>query len=323
VTDPIRIAIVGPGRIADGRLAPALARVDGARLWSVHSRDRERAAAFARRHDAASPTPAYDDLDEMLADPQLDAVVVSTPDRLHAAQSVAAARAGKHVLVEKPMCTDATSGRLMIDACAQAGVHLGVAYHLRWHAGLRELQRRVAEGALGRLRHARAQWTWRAPDAGDWRAAPDVGRWWSLAGVGTHCLDLLRWFLRPCGEVVGVRATTSHAVFGSPHDETAIVTLSLADGTTAELTSSVLFDSASRLEIYGERDRAICENVMGPHGTGSITLGGRPLEFERADPYRGELADFVAAIREGRPPEVDGHEGLRNVEILVDAVMGS
>jgi predicted dehydrogenase len=316
----IHFAVLGPGKIADKMLAPALARTPGAKLWSVLSRDRARAAEFAARHGAASPSPAYDDLDALLADPALDAVIIASPDRLHASQAVAAAQAGKHVLCEKPMATSAAEARAMVEAAQAAKVRLGVAYHLRWHAGHRALHDRVLMGALGELRHARAHWSYRAHDAGNWRAHDEVGRWWSLAAVGTHGVDLLRWMMMPtAGEVVEVRALTSRAVWKGPHDETALVALRFSSGATAELTTSVVFDSPTRLELYGSEAMAVAEGTLGPRGAGHVTIGGQELPFTPVNPYDGELVDFVAAIRGGHEPEVAGGEGLRNVEILVEA----
>ena len=89
----IRIGVIGPGRIADNYLAPAIGKVKGAVLWSVLSRDAGRARAFADKHGAKSPAPAFTDEDAFLADPKLDAVVVASPDRLHEPQTLAAARA--------------------------------------------------------------------------------------------------------------------------------------------------------------------------------------------------------------------------------------
>ena len=102
---PLRIAMIATGGIADKALAPAVTSASGAELWSVLSRDVGRARDFAKRHGAASPQPAYDDLDALLADPELDAVLIASPDGLHAEQCIAAASAGKHVLCEKPMAT--------------------------------------------------------------------------------------------------------------------------------------------------------------------------------------------------------------------------
>ncbi|MCP5153104.1 MAG: Gfo/Idh/MocA family oxidoreductase [Ectothiorhodospiraceae bacterium] len=317
----LKLAIVSTGRIADGQLAPALKHQEDAVLWSVLSRNRQRATEFAKRHGARSPNPAYDDLDALLADPKLDGVIIASPDRLHAEHALAAVRAGKHVLCEKPMVTEMDEGRELVDAARAAGVRLGVAYHMRHHAGHRRLHGLVQAGKLGTLRHARVQWTWQAPDDGNWRAHSDVGRWWALAGVGTHLLDQLRWIMGPtCGEVVRLESVIAHSVFNGPHDETAVLALQFETGATAELCASVLFDAPKRLEVYGSRGYGICEDTFGPHGEGDIWTDRGKLPFTPTNPFAGEIADFAAAIREERDPEVNGEEGLRNVELLLRAV---
>lgn len=316
-SDLLNLALLGTGRIANDKLAPAMAAAEGVRLWSVLSRSGPRAADFAARHEAAAPEPAHDDLDRLLADPELDGVVVATPDGLHAEQAVAAARAGKHVFTEKPMATSSEDARAMIRTCREAGVTLGVAYHLRWHAGHRRIVMRVREGALGELRHVRALWSWPADDDSNWRAHPEVGRWWSLAGVGTHCLDLIRWLSVPeSGEVADLEALATRSVWEGPHDETAVVSLRFERGCTAELCSSVLFPAPSRLEVYGSDGWITATGSLGPHGRGRIETPDGTLDFEPVNPYRGEMEDFARAVRTERAPEVDGTEGLRNVELL-------
>ena len=127
----INIALLGTGRIADNALAPAIGLANGAQLWSVLSRDKSRAAAFAERHGAQASNSAFADLDELLADPDLHAVLIASPDGLHAEQAIAAAKAGKHVFTEKPMATDVAGCTAMVEACRDANVRLGVAYHMR------------------------------------------------------------------------------------------------------------------------------------------------------------------------------------------------
>jgi len=315
----IRVGLIGPGKIADRHLAPAIAATDGIELWTVLSRDPGRAAAFASRHGAAAPDPAPKDLDAMLADPELDAVLIASPDKLHADQAIAAARAGKHVLCEKPMATSPAEARAMVDAARDAGVVLGVAYHLRWHAGHRALVERIRAGALGELFHVRVAWTYQAADAANWRAHPEVGRWWGLAGVGTHCVDLVRWLMQGAGEVVDVGSVIGQPRWKTGHDETAVVGLRFASGATAEILTSVLLAAPRRVEVWGSGGAAVCEDTLGPSGAGSITVDGADLAFARVDPYAGEIADFARAIRDGGACEVDGAEGLRNVEILTRA----
>jgi len=314
---PLNLAMLGTGRIADMQLAPALTRAAGARLWSVLSRDAGRADDFAHRHGAAAPAPAHTDLDVLLADPEVHGVIIATPDGVHAAQALAAMRAGKHVLVEKPMATSAVDAARMVAAAREEDVRLGVAYHLHWHAGHRALAKLVRAGDLGDLRHVRTQWTWPAQDASNWRAHPEVGRWWSLAGVGTHCLDLIRWLMVPnCGEITRIVGLTSNAIWEGPHDETAVVAMKFESGATAEFCSSVQFESPHRVEVYGSAGHAIGTGTLGPLGAGTIVTGDGELAFEVTNPFLGEIEDFAAAIVGGRAPEVDGAEGLRNVELL-------
>lgn len=317
----MNIAMLGTGRIADAQLAPAIAAVEGAQLWSVLSRDAGRGRDFAERHGAVASEPVHTDLESLLADDDLDAVLIASPDKLHAPQCIAAARAGKHVLTEKPMATDMAEGEAMVEACEAAGVTLAVAYHLRWHAGHRRLAELVHAGRLGTIHHLRVQWTFQAKDDSNWRASPEVGRWWGLAGVGTHCLDQVRWLMVPdCGEITVQENLIARGVWKGPHDETALVSLGFESGATAEICTSVLFNAPKRMEVYGSDDYAICDDTLGPHGAGAISIGGEPLSWDVVDPYAGEIADFVAAVTQGRPPEVDGREGLRNIEILVAAV---
>lgn len=317
----LNIAMIATGRIADNELAPALTAASGAQLWSVLSRDRGRAADFARRHGAAASRPDHDDLDALLADPDLDAVLLASPDKLHADQAVRAARAGKHILTEKPMATDRAGAAAMVEAADRAGVVLAVAYHLRWHAGHRALHRAVQDGAIGALRHMRVLWPSLAPDADGWRAQAEVGRWWSLAGVGTHCLDQIRWFMRPqCGEIAELKSVINRSVFDGPHDETAVLAIQFENGSTAELCSSVLFRGVRMMEIYGNDGHAICTETLGAHGEGRIETHEGAFAFTPANPYVGEIEDFAGAVRDRRAPEVDGVEGAANVDLLLRAV---
>ena len=316
----LNLGIIGTGLIANHRLAPAVVNAHGAQLWSVLSRDFNRAAQFAEQHNAKSPQAAHTDLDKMLLDPDLHGVIIATPDKLHAEQTILALQAGKHVLVEKPMSTDVESASAMIQAAEDANVCLAVAYHLRWHIGHRQIRESVQAGIIGNLHHMRAQWTWKAPDGENWRASPELARWWSIGGVGTHCLDLIRWIMLPlCGEVESIKSIFSSGIWNRPHDETALISLKFESGATAEICSSVLFESPKRVEIYGDKGFVICKDTLGGEGAGQITTHNGNMAFSVRDPFTGEVENFVEAALKDIAPEVSGTEGRRNVEILVEA----
>jgi UDP-N-acetyl-2-amino-2-deoxyglucuronate dehydrogenase len=314
----LNVAILGTGSIAAGGHAPALLATEHAQLWSVLSRDAARASEFATKFKAQSKTPAYAELAPLLADPELDAVIIATPDKLHAEQAIAAAKAGKHVLLEKPLATDAASAFQVVESCARANITLALCYRLRWHAGQRAIVKAVHAGKFGTIHHVRSLWSSRQQDSSNWRASADVGRWWSLGANGTHLVDLSRWILRPSqGEITQVSSVIARENWHGPHDETAAATFKFEGGATAQICSSVLFDAPSRLEIYGSQGWAICEGTFGREGAGRISTSDGEVQFPVVNPFVGLLDDFIDSIRQRRKPEVDATEGARNVEILL------
>lgn len=315
----VRVGIIGTGGIANDYLLPALKRVPEAIFWSVLSRDKGRATAFATTHGAHSPDSSHCEVGSFLNDPRLDAVIIASPDKLHAEQAICAARASKHVFVEKPLATNLNDAESVVDACRSMKVQLGVGYHLRWHSGHRLLAHRIAQGELGTITHARIQWTLKS-SADDWRRDDSLGKWWALAAVGTHQIDLLNWLLKPvCGEITAITSLCTPAPGGGNGDATALVSLRFQSGATGEILSSVLFKAPRLIEIYGSKASAVCKDTLGPRGAGEITLNGNQLEFTVNDPYELELANFVQAILTGTAPESSGENGKLNVALLEKA----
>lgn len=309
----LRVGLIGPGSVADRFLIPALNTLPNAVFWSVVSRDKSRAEDFARRHGAKSPTPAHTTIADLLADKELDAVIIATPDGLHAEHAIAAARAGKHVFVEKPMATSVAACQQMIAECKKAGVALAVGYHLRFHAGHRLLLEKIKAGELGDLKHIELTWTLKA-DPSDWRNQKDSGRWWSLGATGTHGIDFVRWLTGSTPRTLTSEITT--AELGNGHDETARIKLSFDGDVTAEVLSSVKLVAPRTIKIEGTKGTALCDGTLGPWGKGTITIDDVPLQFTPSCPYAAELADFVRAAVEGSTPESDGRNGLTNVWLL-------
>jgi 1,5-anhydro-D-fructose reductase (1,5-anhydro-D-mannitol-forming) len=203
-------AIITTGLHADVKIAPALNATPDAELVAVYSRDQGRAEAFAQKHGAKA---AYSDLEALLRDPRVGAVFIASPNALHATQTLAAARAGKHVLVEKPMATTLDDAVAMVRACRKAGVKLGVGYHLRQHPGQRAAQRLIAEGVLGTVALAQGQWGFGVRGQNGPPPRTGLRQWWddpeliggasTMMGTGVHVIDLLRFVLGQ--EVTGWR----------------------------------------------------------------------------------------------------------------------
>ncbi len=284
------------------------------------SRDKDRATAFANQHGAMAQTNAFDSLASFLADPALEAVIIATPDALHAQQAIACARAGKHILLEKPMATSLEDAQEITETCTRERVRLAIAYHLRWHGAHQKIAQLLHSGELGKPFYARALWTWKAEDNSNWRAHDQLGKWWGLAGVGTHCVDLMRWMMLPiCGEVTGVTGLVDKSTYGGPHDETASLSLQFGESVIADITTSVQFSATSRFELYCSDAVVICDGTLATDGGGSATVNNEPLSFELLNPYVGEIQNFVDAIAGTARVAVSGAEGARNVEILLQA----
>ena len=149
----VGIAVLGTGRIVETAYVPAINEVEDAELVAVLSRDQARGDSFAQQHGIAN---AYADLDTLLRDPQVDAVIVATPDALHEPQVIASAQAGKHVLCEKPMATTSQGCQRMAEAVRASGVTFAMGYDNRFNAGLQRIKQMIDAGEIGPVRYVHA-----------------------------------------------------------------------------------------------------------------------------------------------------------------------
>ena len=326
--------IVSTGRHPDTKMAPAINEADGASLAAVMSRDMGRAEAFAQKHGSAS---AYDDLDALLRDPAVDVVYIASPNALHAEQTVRAAEAGKHVLVEKPMALSVDDAQRMIDACETAGVRLGVGFHLRAHEGHRRLRTLVADGALGRVSFAHADWC--RGVRGQEAPPPREGlqAWWddpSLIGAGAfmatgvHCADLLRYVL--ADDVVEVSAV-SDATPEKPLEELVTLALRFRSGVIATVLTGRRTPDYERndVTVYGTLGRAGLHSSIDMNQAGAFAVRTDALTEDEAYPehpfslYTKQVQAFDAAVEGNGEPLATGLDGLRVVEITLAMVESS
>jgi predicted dehydrogenase len=311
------LALLGTGNIAARAFVPAVQAVAGARLVAVLSRDRARAAAFAQEHGIPE---AYDDLEALLRSPQVEAVIVATPDAMHEPQVIAAAQAGKHVLCEKPMTTTYAGCERMAAAVRASGITFAMGYNNRFNPGLRRVKTLLDAGQLGQVRYARAFLTSQAQDPQGWRAHSEQARYWALSAVGTHLIDLWRWYF---GEPASVGGCLASPVYQSPNDEVAVLVLNYPGRLLAELSVAAVFRGGNRLELYGEDGALIAEGVIGARPGGTITCKGEAVAHPWVNPFIGEVADFIEAIEQRRAPRATLEGGLRNVYIMEGAREGS
>jgi 1,5-anhydro-D-fructose reductase (1,5-anhydro-D-mannitol-forming) len=312
-TRALRIGVVGAGEVVEQRLLPALSGIPEAELWSVASRTYDKALVVAEKFNARAPISAYSSLVLQLCDPELDAIIIAVPDALHADMAVMAARAGKHIFVEKPLATTSAEAQRIIAAAEEARVTLATGYHLRHHAGHRALKSALMRGKIGALKHVRIAWTYQAPE-NDWRKAGDAGAWWALAAVGTHAIDLAGW-LAVESELPVSALVQKYAEHGE-HEHTAKLLLSFASGFSMDIFVSNREVRKRSIELFGTKGYASAVDTLGAYGRGEIAINGKPLAFAPVDPYEAELRDFIRAIRERTAPRVSGANALWDIECL-------
>jgi len=325
--------IVGTGVIA-AMHAAAIATLPGARLAAVTDVAPGAAAAFAAARARPDPCAAEPSLDALLARPDVDVVCVCVPSGLHAEVGVRAARAGKHLVVEKPIDVTLAAADRLIEAARTAGVLLTVISQHRFDPGLVELKRLLGDGALGRLVLAEASTKWYRTqgyyDSAAWRGtwAMDGG---SLMNQGVHYVDLLRWCMGPATEVTAVCATQAHQV---EVEDTALAIVRFGSGAVGTILSSTAAFPGfpQRLEVTGTDGTVIIEDgrivrrafgaqavpVAGPGdgpAPGTTGAAADPAAIDVAS-HAAQIADLLAAIEEGREPAVDGQAGRDALEIV-------
>lgn len=311
------IALLGTGSIAHRGFAPAVQAVEDTHFVAVLSRDKSRGAEFAKQYDIPE---VYDDLDELLNNPQVDAIIVATPDATHEPQVIAAAQAGKHILCEKPMMTTYAGCERMADVVRSSGITFAMGYTLRFNNGLQLIDQLVREGKIGQVRHARAFWTAQISDPKNWRAQSDQATYWALSAVGTHLIDLYRWYF---GDPASVGGGLSKPIHNGPNDEISTLAFDYPGRLHAVLTVAAIFGGGNRLELYGEDGTIIGENLYGSLPDGSISCNDEALPYEPQNPFIGEVADFAQAVLKQQAPTATLEDGMRNVRILETAREGA
>lgn len=330
----VGFGIVGTGMISHFH-AKAIQAISGARVAGCFNHSPEKAQAFAAEYGCA----AYSSLDAMLASPEISIVNICTPSGAHLDPALAAARAGKHVVVEKPLEITLQRCDQIIDACQRHGVQLCTIFPSRFSPANLALKEAIAAGRFGRLTlgDSYVKW-WRTQeyyDGGGWRGT------WALDGGGAymnqaiHNVDLLYWLMGDVAEVCGFTGTLAHERIEV--EDAGVACLKFANGAIGVLEASTAAwpGLLKKTEIHGNQGTVIVEQdsilrwefakeqpddaaIRQRLGASSATSGGA------ADPkaisfvgHQLQLQDFIEAIQTGRAPRVDGAEGRKSVEIIL------
>jgi predicted dehydrogenase len=315
----IRAAIVGLGRWGRTLVGAVQGQSAAIQFTAGHTRTRSKAEAFCAERGIG----LRDSLDEVLADPAIDAVVFATPHSEHGPQVERAAAAGKPVFMEKPFTLDRKSAGRALDAVAQAGVVLGVAYPRRFHPGMRELKARIDDGRLGIIAHCSAEQN--APaglfmDPASWRAEASEAPAGGMTASGVHNLDAI---IHLFGHIDEVYATSLRRAVKYDAEDTTSVMLQMANGMSATLLCSLVTAVSYRLAVFGSKG---CAELVTPEldfrfsATPEAMPAGRHAAAEPEiiqnrgfNALLAELEAFAAAIRGDKPYPITPDEVLHGV----------
>ena len=331
---PLGFGIVGAGMISRFH-ARALAEVRGGKLVACADSAAGRAEALAKEF-ACKP---YESVEAMLADDAVDAVAIATPSGAHMEPAVAAAKAGKHVIVEKPLDITLKRCDKIIEACEKAGVKLSSIFPSRFHDSARLMKQAVEAERFGRLTLGDAYVKWYRTqqyyDSGAWRGTWALDGGGALMNQAVHTVDLLAWFMGPVVEVQAYAATLAHERIEV--EDVCTATLRFENGALGviEATTAAFPGYLKRIELHGSAGSAVMEEEDIRHWdfaqkSRSDAAIQRQMSCRKstgggaADPaaighhgHTMQFQDFVDAIRKRRAPAIDGYEGRKSIEIIL------
>jgi 1,5-anhydro-D-fructose reductase (1,5-anhydro-D-mannitol-forming) len=309
-------AFVGASTIAGQYLVGAVRAQSGSDVAWVVSGSSDRAAEFARTHGIAK---SGSDLAAALADPDVDAVYISSTNEKHHAQAIAAIAAGKHVLCEKPLATRIADAQAMVRAAEQAGVVLATNHHLRSAGSLRAIRDMITTGKVGKVLSLRVFHAVELPvHLRGWRLDNPEAGGGVIADLTVHNADCVRFLLDE--DPVSVVAHMDATGLGQGVEDSAMSVWSMPSGAMVFSHESFTHPFAdSGIEVHGTKGSILARGVLSQEPKGEIDLvtvaGTARVEFDRAGLYETVVRDFGAAVAGQSAPAASGRDGVKSLQI--------
>ena len=310
----VRWGILSTANIGRAAVIPAIHASSNGLAVAVASRDRDRADAFAAANGIARAHGSYEAL---LEDPDVDALYIPLPNSMHREWTVRAARAGKHVLCEKPLGLDSGECMEMASAADEAGVKLMEAFMYRFHPRTERVADMLRHGVVGPVRTIRSSFTFRLTNPGNIRLSAELGGG-SLMDVGCYCVNVMRTMMGL--EPVEVHATANWAESGV--DEELVGVLRFADGAMGHFDCSLTTERREFYEASGTDGTLVVDDAFLP-GTGPVEIvedrgrrEGAVHTVSGVDEYRLMVGHFADCILHDRPVRYPAAEAARNMAVI-------
>ena len=335
----VKWGVIGAGGIADRRTLPGMMLSDNSELVAVMEIDPKRTEELRVKYGAKY---GYTNEAELLANPEIEAVYIASPIQCHKAQAIAAARAGKHFLLEKPAAPTIEEGEEIVRAAKEAGVLAATGFMMRYHAFHQKIREMIARGDIGQVVSARAQLTcWYPEIPGAWRQIRSLSGGGALIDMGVHCIDLIEYITG--GRTVKTVGFNDTKTFSYNVDDSSNILIKLDNGVTGYVDSHFnIPDEAAfcRLEFYGTKGSLLAEGTIGQVEGGKVkavfsgddagyaaqqdrTLTGTvDLTAEFGNMYTKEIESFSDSIINGTPVQVPLTDAI-HIQKVVEAAYKS
>jgi predicted dehydrogenase len=324
----IGFGVIGLGLISKAHVQGLLDAAEHARIVAVCDIRADVAHAVAQQVGAR----AYSDYRELLADPEVAAIDAPLPHNLHVEVAGQALRAGRHVLLEKPMAPTSGECAALIELARSRSVSLSVAENTPFVGAYLAVRDLIDSGAIGQPRLIRTliygSEIDRLNDTSSWKGRKDGTIGGAIFDAGPHSFHLLKWLF---GDIASVQAIANKIVAASQVEDNAIVAGRMASGAlfTTEYTFTAEIPWGERLEIYGASGSVIVDQLLDPpavHYRGKTDMTGRKLDGVNYDPNGWKIrsiaagvAAFARSVAEGKPAPVDPHDGLYAIKVAESA----
>lgn len=314
----IRYAVIGLGHIAQVAVLPAFAHTKNSALAALVSGDPEKLEQLGRKYDVAA-TYLYDDLDQCLHSPEVDAVYVALPNELHYECCLRAAAAGKHILCEKPLAVTVHDAEEMLAAAERNGVKLMTAYRLHFEPANLAAIDAVRSGKIGEVRYFSSTFSYQVTDPHNIRLRAERGGG-PLYDIGVYCVNAARYLLGDEPEEVMAFAANSGDRRFKEVEESAAALLKFPGGRLASFVVSFGAAESARYEIVGTKGSIALdpayEYSMALEATFKRGEKEREKKFPHTDQFAGEIEEFSRVILRDREPEPNAREGIADLRIV-------
>ncbi|MGH8023536.1 MAG: Gfo/Idh/MocA family protein [Limisphaerales bacterium] len=314
----IGFALCGLGSLSTYQLAPALQKTRYCQLTGIVTGHDYKAQHWKAQYDIPDKNIYnYDNMEDMAHNPDIDVVYVVTPNGLHAEHTIKAARAGKHVLCEKPMEVSVEKCQRMIDECRKAGKQLAIGYRLHFEPCNLECIRLARERQFGNLKMIEAGFGGRMGNPNVWRFDKKLAGGGCLMDMGIYALQATRYLSGEEPAEVSAITTVTNPAWFKEIEESIVWDMKFPSGLLARCASTYEFSGMQRFTAFADNGWFELNPAFNYGGIRGTRSDGQPIEFPPMDQFAAEMDDFARCILEKRPTRVPGEEGLRDVRIML------